>query len=76
MGDQKSELLVDGEKSKRFRVYDSDIDDRPFRCLGSFDTVAEVLTFCRRLDVRYKINVAAREYLSLPEFKKQFGNEK
>lgn len=61
-------MAVEGEMAKPFRVYTLDIDDKPYECVGEYDTIAEVQAHRWRLDKRYKIQVSGRNFLTRPEF--------
>ena len=67
MSDKKG-MMAEGERGKKFRVYYTDIDDRPFECEASYDTVKEVQKHRYRLDRRYKISIGWNKYLTRREF--------
>jgi hypothetical protein len=60
---------IEGEPSKRFRVYYADIENNPYECEAEYGTVAEVFAHGYRLDRRYKIRVGGK-YLTRDEFRK------
>lgn len=44
---------IEGEPSKRYKIFTSDIDGNPHELKGEFDTIEELNNFPRRLDKRY-----------------------
>jgi len=60
-------MKVHGERTKRFRIFRTDINDEPFECEGEYDTVAEVRAHRYRADRRYKISVS-RKFMGRTEF--------
>ena len=68
MSDRDRRMSIEGEFAKPFRVYTTDIDDKPFACVGEYDTIAEVQSHNWRLDKRDKIQVPGRKYLTRAEF--------
>ena len=60
-------LKIEGERTKRFRVYRTDIDDESYECEGEYDTVDEVNAHRWRLDRHYRIEVG-RKFMTKSEF--------
>jgi hypothetical protein len=61
------EIKIEGERSKSFHIYYTDIDDRPHTCEVEYDTVEEVQKHRYRLDRRYKIRVGGK-FMTRKEF--------
>ncbi|MFZ2155499.1 MAG: hypothetical protein WAV72_05180 [Bradyrhizobium sp.] len=61
-------MTIEGEMAKPFRVYTTDIDDKPFEVDGEYDTIAEVRSHKWRLDKCYKIQTPGRKFLTRHEF--------
>jgi hypothetical protein len=62
-------MSIEGEMAKPFRVYTLDIDDKPYECVGEYETIAEVRAHRWRLDKRYKIQVPdGPKFLTRQEF--------
>jgi hypothetical protein len=66
--DKRVHLQAEGEPSKKFRIYTTDIKNDPYECGGEYDTVAEVIAHKWRLDKKYKIRVPGNKYLTKTEF--------
>jgi hypothetical protein len=60
-------MEIEGEPTKKFRVYRTDINNEPFQCVGAYNTVAEVRAHNGRPDRRYKIEVR-RKFYTIAEF--------
>ena len=61
-------MTIEGELAKRFRVYTTDINDKPFERVGEYDTIAEVRARKSRLDKHYKIQTGDRTFMTRHEF--------
>ena len=35
-------MKIEGEPSRRFKVFRTDIDDNPYECLAEYDTIEQV----------------------------------
>ncbi len=60
-------MKIEGELSKRFAVYRTDINDEPFERDGEYDTLEQVNGHKWRLDRRYKIRVDGK-FMTRTEF--------
>ena len=56
-----------GKRTKRFRVWRTDITDKPYECEGEYDTVEELNAPRWRLGWDYKIEVG-RKFITRREF--------
>jgi hypothetical protein len=69
------EIKIEGKPAKRFRVYQTDINNEPYKCEGEYDTVHEVNSHRWRLDRRYKIAVN-RKFMTRSEFREWAKSQK
>ncbi len=60
-------MEIEGEPAKRFKVFRTDIDDKPYECLAEYDTIDEVRAHRWRLDQRYRIWVGG-QFMTRAEF--------
>lgn len=60
-------MRIGGEHGKRFRVFRTDIDDRPYECEAEYDSMEQVRSHRWRADRRYKISVS-RRFMTRAEF--------
>jgi hypothetical protein len=67
-------MTIEGELSKRFRVFWCDINNNPYECEGEYDTIAEVRAHPWRLDRRYKIRIGAK-FMTRAEFEEWAKNQ-
>jgi hypothetical protein len=58
---------IEGEPTKRFRVWRTDINNEPHECEAEYDTVEEVKAHPRRLDHSYLIEVG-RKFMTPSKF--------
>jgi hypothetical protein len=61
---------------KRFRIYHSDIGDRPRMFQAAFATTAEVIAFSYQPGQEYRILVDHKKSYSIDEFKTFAGDNK
>ena len=66
MGDG-NRMTIEGEPTKRFRVWWMGENDMPYKCEGEYDTVEELNEHKWRLDRHYKIEFG-RKYITRREF--------
>lgn len=60
-------MKIEGEATKRLKLYRADIDGNPLEIIAEFDSAAEVLEFRRRADWRYLVAIQ-RRFLTWDEF--------
>jgi hypothetical protein len=53
-------LTIEGEPSKRFRVYNTDLDGHAHDCVGAYDTLEELKGRKNRLDQKLIYRVDGR----------------
>lgn len=63
----RDRVKIAGKPSKRFRVWRTDIDDKPYVCEAEYDTVEELNAYRWRLDWDYRIEVG-KQFMTRREF--------
>ena len=65
----RDRVKIAGKPTKRFRVWRTDITDKPYECEGEYDTVEGLNAHRWRLGWDYKIEVG-RKFMT----RREFGN--
>ena len=71
----RDRVKIAGKPTKRFRVWRTDVYDKPYQCEGEYDTLARLKTHTWRLDWDYKIEVG-RKFMTRDEFDDWLKNKK